>query len=36
MRDIAGVWECPACGGQLVLDEDSPQPKLQGFPSAAA
>jgi len=36
MRDIAGVWECPACGGQLVLAEDSPQPKLKGSPSAAA
>ena len=29
MRDIGGVWECPACGGQLVVDFDVPQPMFK-------
>ena len=29
MRNIAGVWECPMCGGQLVIDFDLAQPKFK-------
>jgi len=31
MRNIAGVWECPMCGGQLVADFDLPQPKFKAL-----